>query len=108
MGIKEWYSTRSPSIRLGQNFMPSTTYNKSQPKWQTFWKKFKKENNKNLSSGTVVSQARRNSYDPKTYSKNFDRGMGWMEPDNLSRSFSARFADPSRISHRNDLLDCCV
>ncbi|GAB2293550.1 hypothetical protein Dimus_027757 [Dionaea muscipula] len=32
-------------------------------------------------------------YDPHTYSQNFDEGYGtWADPDNLSRSFSARFA----------------
>ncbi|PRQ27465.1 hypothetical protein RchiOBHm_Chr6g0305601 [Rosa chinensis] len=104
MGIKEWYGSRSPtpSIRLGE---PSTTYTKAQPKWQIFLKKLKKEKKKSFSSGTVLAHSQQTSYDPKTYSKNFDRGMGWTEPDNLSRSFSARFANPSRVLYRNDLLD---
>ena len=35
-------------------------------------------------------------YDPYTYSQNFDPGLA-TDPDNVSRSFSARFAVPSRI-----------
>jgi hypothetical protein len=37
------------------------------------------------------------SYDPYSYAQNFDDGPTWEEPDNLSRSFSARFAVPSRV-----------
>lgn len=33
-------------------------------------------------------------YDPYTYAQNFDEGFASAEPDNLSRSFSARFAGP--------------
>ncbi|KAF8025562.1 hypothetical protein BT93_F2411 [Corymbia citriodora subsp. variegata] len=36
-------------------------------------------------------------YDPFTYAQNFDQGQTWADPDNLSRTFSARFAVPSRI-----------
>lgn len=99
MGIKEWYGSRSPtpSTRLGQPKPP--------PKWQILLQKFKKEKKKSFSSGTVISHSQQTSYDPKTYSKNFDRGMGWTESDNMSRSFSARFANPSRVLYRNDLLD---
>ncbi|KAK8645143.1 hypothetical protein V6N13_118992 [Hibiscus sabdariffa] len=43
------------------------------------------------------------SYDPDEYSQNFDQGTGWTESDNLSQSFSARFAHPSRISRWNVL-----
>ncbi|ONI33933.1 hypothetical protein PRUPE_1G454200 [Prunus persica] len=105
MGIKEWCNSRSQSMRLGQPYMPSNYNKPDRPGWQRFWKKFKMDKKKkSFSSSTVTPQAA--SYDPKTYSKNFDRGMGSMEPDNLSRSFSARFADPSMILHNNrNLLD---
>lgn len=36
-------------------------------------------------------------YDQYTYSQNFDQGTALDEPDNLSRSFSVRFADPSIV-----------
>ncbi|KAF2286930.1 hypothetical protein GH714_035619 [Hevea brasiliensis] len=45
-------------------------------------------------------------YDADEYSQNFDEGTGWAEPDNLSRSFSARFADPSRILIKNSSVRC--
>ncbi|KAJ8479598.1 hypothetical protein OPV22_023325 [Ensete ventricosum] len=40
------------------------------------------------------------SYDPYTYAQNFDEGSASVEPDNLWRSFSARFAAPSRTTRR--------
>ncbi|XP_020097002.1 uncharacterized protein LOC109716097 [Ananas comosus] len=39
-------------------------------------------------------------YDASTYAQNFDEGAAWGEPENLSRSFSARFAVPSRVLRR--------
>ncbi|XP_078165269.1 uncharacterized protein LOC144559978 [Carex rostrata] len=36
-------------------------------------------------------------YDPYSYAQNFDDGPTWEEPDNLARSFSARFAVPARV-----------
>lgn len=44
-------------------------------------------------------------YDSESYSKNFDQGLEWMEPDNACRSFSARFAVPARIFAPTHLLD---
>lgn len=43
-------------------------------------------------------------YDPESYMQNFDDGEGTLEPDNLFRSFSARYADPSRSGRRKQLL----
>ncbi|KAG6471995.1 hypothetical protein ZIOFF_069450 [Zingiber officinale] len=37
------------------------------------------------------------TYDLQTYQQNFDEGAAWAEPDNLCRSFSARFAIPSGV-----------
>ncbi|ERN03899.1 hypothetical protein AMTR_s00078p00182690 [Amborella trichopoda] len=63
--------------------------------WWSIWRKLKKEKSEifrpRLRSARV-------SYDPETYAMNFDNGVASFEPDNLSRSFSARFADPSWIS----------
>ncbi|KAJ1282271.1 hypothetical protein BS78_03G039100 [Paspalum vaginatum] len=42
----------------------------------------------------------REPYDAYSYAQNFDDGAAWVEPDNLSRSFSARFAVPSRVLQR--------
>ncbi|KAI4376624.1 hypothetical protein MLD38_014366 [Melastoma candidum] len=38
------------------------------------------------------------SYDSYTYSQNFDQGVARDEPENISRSFSVRFADPALSS----------
>ena len=57
------------------------------------WIKFKKEKKKLFVSSATLHVP----YDPYTYSQNFDQGNALDEPDNLSRSFSVRFADPSRI-----------
>jgi hypothetical protein len=100
MGImKKWWNLESAagrgseSIQLGSNAHPA--------KWQTFWKKIKRDKKKRFPSTSQVT-----SYDPKTYSNNFDHGTSWMEPDNLSRSFSARFAVPSNLVRINtSLLD---
>uniref|UniRef100_A0A2N9G2K6 Uncharacterized protein n=1 Tax=Fagus sylvatica TaxID=28930 RepID=A0A2N9G2K6_FAGSY len=39
-----------------------------------------------------------------TGSKNFDQGSMWTDPDNHCRSFSARFAVPSRILQKRELV----
>jgi hypothetical protein len=39
-------------------------------------------------------------HDAYSYAQNFGDGTAWMEPKNLSRSFSARFAAPSRVLQR--------
>ncbi|POO03905.1 hypothetical protein TorRG33x02_002090 [Trema orientale] len=112
MRIKEWYSSSSgnQTIRLGQSYdNKQSRYDiKTQQGWLAFWRKIKKTKKKNFkdiglsSSSSMRLQA--TTYDPTTYSKNFDQGMGWAEPDNLSRSFSARFADPSRIFPKSIVL----
>ncbi|PON36002.1 hypothetical protein PanWU01x14_331630 [Parasponia andersonii] len=63
------------------------------PRWKMLWTKIMKEKRKffDCSSSSVHVP-----YDPYTYSQNFDQGWA-ADPDNLSRSFSARFAVPSRI-----------
>ncbi|GLT67495.1 hypothetical protein SLA2020_398000 [Shorea laevis] len=112
MGIKKWWNLDSgrggESIQLGGRYYYSQSNNtqaqaQTHPKWQMFWKKIKRERKRFPISSHQVTL--RTSYDPNTYSKNFDQGTGWMEPDNLSRSFSARFADPSNVLRINCLLD---
>ncbi|KAJ6963471.1 hypothetical protein NC652_001942 [Populus alba x Populus x berolinensis] len=44
------------------------------------------------------------TYDPYTYSQNFDHGLVLSNPDDSSRSFSARFAVPSRIFERGEMV----
>ncbi|XVF26733.1 hypothetical protein REPUB_Repub14bG0043800 [Reevesia pubescens] len=45
------------------------------------------------------------SYDAYTYAQNFDQGLMSANPDDLSRSFSARFAVPSRVFEKSGLVD---
>ncbi|XVE71075.1 hypothetical protein DITRI_Ditri10aG0121000 [Diplodiscus trichospermus] len=103
MEIRVWNRQNSvrETIKLGRSNTQRSRDDRSKPKWMTFWKKFRRERKKIFSSSPVAFQA---SYDPDEYTQNFDQGTGWAEPDNLSRSFSARFADPSRISRRNELF----
>ena len=111
---KYWFTSgckqTSQTIRLGlsytqrggQSYMPATTgYDSTRPVWQVLWRKIKRDKKKVFSSSITMEGI----YDPETYSKNFDQGTGWLEPDNYFRSFSARFADPSRILSPKHLLD---
>ncbi|CAK7356667.1 unnamed protein product [Dovyalis caffra] len=65
------------------------------PRWRLLWRKMLKEKRKifDCSSSAQVYH----TYDPYTYSQNFDHGLVMSNPDDSSRSFSARFAVPSRI-----------
>ncbi|KAE8657547.1 Detected protein of unknown function [Hibiscus syriacus] len=66
------------------------------------WRKLMREN-KLLDSSL---SARRNvSYDP--YAQNFDQGlMSANDPDDLARSFLARFAVPSRLFEKTEKMEC--
>lgn len=55
-------------------------------------------------SSSACSRRMHFSYDPYTYSQNFDQGSMWSDPDNMSRSFSARFAVSSRIFEKTHPL----
>ncbi|XP_057740795.1 uncharacterized protein LOC130957950 [Arachis stenosperma] len=112
---KNWLSTSvtnsRESIRLGRSYTKPhyRSYYSSSPSgnnncegsnskrvWKIIWSKLKRDKKKVYVSPAAAT-ARDGVYDPETYSMNFDHGMGWMEPDNLPRSFSARYADPSRL-----------
>ncbi|XP_027343442.1 uncharacterized protein LOC113856020 [Abrus precatorius] len=71
------------------------------PRWRTFWRKIKREKRKLFSSSPVVHV----QYDLSSYSQNFDDGYS-TDPDNLSRSFSARFAVPSKIFENTTKMRC--
>ncbi|KAL4333670.1 hypothetical protein GQ457_07G031880 [Hibiscus cannabinus] len=69
--------------------------NSKLPRWRLLWRKLMREKKK------IVSCSSRSmhyvSYDPHTYAQNFDQGLISADPDDFSRSFSARFAVPSRV-----------
>ncbi|KAL5783237.1 hypothetical protein ACOSP7_008266 [Xanthoceras sorbifolium] len=91
-----WRSSSMKTIQLGKSSSPSNS------RWRMIWNKIiKRERRKVSQSPGGTWQA---SYEPDEYSQNFDHGMGWTEPDNLYRSFSARYANPSRILPQN-LMD---
>ncbi|OMO66774.1 hypothetical protein COLO4_30383 [Corchorus olitorius] len=75
---------------------------KLQPRWRMLWRKLMREKRKifDCSSSTRVHV----SYDPYTYAQNFDQGLMSADPDDLSRSFSARFAVPSRVFDKTSLV----
>ncbi|MCD9640259.1 hypothetical protein HAX54_025460 [Datura stramonium] len=115
MDVKNWYrsfSTRSRSVRLGRNYdhddiegvneSISESRGSKSSIWKVLWKKLskeKKEKKKGLSrlefSRSVHVQVPR--YDEYTYSQNFDNGFSLEEPDHLFKSFSVRYADPSKL-----------
>ncbi|PKA46801.1 hypothetical protein AXF42_Ash015695 [Apostasia shenzhenica] len=62
-------------------------------RWREIWRRITR--GKKRISDSSASLAANVPYDPYTYAQNFDEGSAWVEPENLSRSFSARFAAPS-------------
>ncbi|XP_030457751.1 uncharacterized protein LOC115678492 [Syzygium oleosum] len=68
--------------------------------WRIWWRKIKKEQRRIFHFSAPACAP----YDPFTYAQNFDQGQTWADPDNLSRTFSARFAVPSRILEETDLM----
>ncbi|EHA8592014.1 hypothetical protein COCNU_contig69191147G000010 [Cocos nucifera] len=57
-------------------------------RWRGWWRRIIKEKRRILNSSAPMQAP----YDPDTYAQNFDEGSASVEPENLSRSFSARFA----------------
>ncbi|XP_006353455.1 uncharacterized protein [Solanum tuberosum] len=113
MDVKSLYrsfSKRSRSVRLGRSDHDdiegvkesiSKSGGSKSSIWKVLWKKLskeKKENKKGLRlecSRSVHVQIPR--YDEYTYSQNFDNGFSLDEPDHLFKSFSVRYADPSKL-----------
>ncbi|OIW10027.1 hypothetical protein TanjilG_32767 [Lupinus angustifolius] len=99
MVIKRWNSSNGRSIQLGRScneikqVNSVTTCGSGKLRWKMLWMKLKKEKKKLFECASSPLQV---PYDPYTYSQNFDHGTALDEPDNLSRSFSVRFSDPSR------------
>ncbi|KAE9584587.1 hypothetical protein Lalb_Chr25g0279671 [Lupinus albus] len=64
------------------------------------WRKIKRERKRFFCYSQMVNV----QYDPNSYLQNFDDGYS-TDPDNVSRSFSARFAAPSKIFDKNEVMD---
>ncbi|PRQ50863.1 hypothetical protein RchiOBHm_Chr2g0137921 [Rosa chinensis] len=70
-------------------------------------KKEKKRLKRLLFNCSASTRGVRVPYDAYTYSQNFDQGLMWADPDFIYRSFSARFAVPSRVFHQNTEVVGC-
>ncbi|KAL0310250.1 UNVERIFIED_CONTAM: hypothetical protein Scaly_2945300 [Sesamum calycinum] len=97
------YSSRKYDRFVSYNMAVSTRSSKA-PIWRQLWRKLKKEKKRMFRRQCCVSNSMRFTYDPHSYSQNFDQGSIWADPDDLSRSFSARFAVPSTIFDKNRLM----
>ncbi|KAL8043166.1 hypothetical protein ABFX02_09G100500 [Erythranthe guttata] len=95
-------------VSYNNNMPPLTRSSSKAPIWMQLWRKLKREkkrifqcNNNNSNNSSM-----RFTYDAYSYSQNFDDNQGsvWADPDNVSRSFSARFAVPSRIFEQQRLM----
>lgn len=103
--------TRCKSVKVGKNYMQirescdgSSSPSCSSPRWLAFWRRIKRHKKK-ISNNSSSSSSSSWVYDEETYMKNFDEGSeGRVEPDDLYRSFSARYAHPSRMSRREELF----
>ncbi|KAI9106764.1 hypothetical protein K1719_022292 [Acacia pycnantha] len=117
---KYWFGSRrevTPTIRLGRSYTyggytnphrrgnKSGSFGNTKPTvWQVLLRKlrFRRDDKNKLLKSTCGG-----TYNPQTYALNFDQGLACMEPDNVCRSFSARFVVPSaRIFPPAHLLDC--
>ncbi|GFP88883.1 hypothetical protein PHJA_001032000 [Phtheirospermum japonicum] len=95
---------RSYSSRKYDRFVSYSNVPMRRPKapiWTQLWRKLIKREKKSIFH---CSKSMRFTYDEYSYSQNFDQGLVWADPDDLSRSFSARFAVPSRIFENHRLM----
>ncbi|GMH17668.1 hypothetical protein Nepgr_019509 [Nepenthes gracilis] len=111
MDIRRWGGSGTQRIVYGRSFSEhrydrfvtldtieiKTTPNKMRRFWRSLRRKLNREKKKVFGCPSTAPAAAQDAYSPHTYSQNFDHGSTWSEPDNLSRSFSARFAAASRV-----------
>ncbi|KAK6944995.1 hypothetical protein RJ641_026097 [Dillenia turbinata] len=106
MDAGNWKAQRSKMVRLGQGYEEVVAMEFQQsvesntPVWKVWWRKLLREKRRLFEP--QVGVAFQVPYDPQSYELNFDQGLMLDEPDSLSRSFSVRFADPSRIFHKKE------
>ncbi|KAH7846585.1 hypothetical protein Vadar_015747 [Vaccinium darrowii] len=102
MGNKEWQKTGSRSLRLGRSYAEA---DQESHFWLNLWRKIKRDKRSARKKKKSNSNSPVSLYDHDTYLQNFEEEPRWMEPDILCRSFSARFADPSRTLSRNIFVE---
>ncbi|XAR53321.1 hypothetical protein NMG60_11021842 [Bertholletia excelsa] len=90
MDVRNWCS--SGYEELEQVKFPVAPRSR-RPMWKVLWTKLMNEKRK-MSEPPVPVKA---PYDEYSYSQNFDQGMVMDEADVISRTFSVRFSDPSRV-----------
>ncbi|KAL4282302.1 hypothetical protein GQ457_03G041720 [Hibiscus cannabinus] len=99
-GIQElrWTSSRYDRM-LSINVLVTTA--SKLPRWRLLWRKLMWEKKKificSSRTRSTTTGVHNVSYDPRTYSQNFDQGLISADPDDFSRSFSARFAEPFSV-----------
>ncbi|KAI4376942.1 hypothetical protein MLD38_014643 [Melastoma candidum] len=102
MGVRNWSDLQrreAKAIYLGRD--NSQTHSQASLdkllqnwRWHGFWRRWR------LGKKGVLE----GSYDASDYFQNFDDGMGFAEPDNFSRSFSARYAGQPLRDRKEKLL----
>ncbi|KAK9706031.1 hypothetical protein RND81_07G100400 [Saponaria officinalis] len=78
-----------------------------------FWRKLTRQSRRKIKifdcCTTYNDQVHLHGYDPYTYAQNFDQGLICDdEVDNLSRTFSMRFAAPRKLIHSDNHHNCFV
>ncbi|RRT52645.1 hypothetical protein B296_00039205 [Ensete ventricosum] len=106
LNVRDWCGSRRRTAGFAQ--MPDDEYDdeyapfarhsvrSSATRLRGLWRRIMMEKRRIFHPASPASMA----YDPHTYAQNFDEGPAWAEPEDLSRSFSARFAVPSRVLQR--------
>ncbi|KAK9070818.1 hypothetical protein SSX86_011221 [Deinandra increscens subsp. villosa] len=87
MSQDTWFMKRAKSVKEYSELVAG-------PKWKNFIRRFSRKPKTRSNANTTPFQ-----YDPQSYALNFNDGGGNHEDDDLlPRSFSTRFAPPSRSS----------
>lgn len=84
---------------------PTSTMRKTS--MRDLWKRIMTKKKRLLQTANVSASINRESYDPQSYAQNFDEGEAVIDPENLQRSFSARFTVPARAP-RDSMLQRVV
>ncbi|KAL2493091.1 Uncharacterized protein Adt_28719 [Abeliophyllum distichum] len=99
--LRNYSNSRNYDRFVAYDHSPAMSRSKD-PIWTQLWRKIKKEKKRVFACS---NSSMRFSYDPYSYAQNFDHGLIWTDDadhdDIISRSFSARFAVPSRIFEKN-------